>query len=751
MTEIKRICGNKYIILLACLLVLNMLIIVSDKTYDTQAIQAYNDMINIADNYQEDTMTCTETAMSAWREYFQTNKVDAHDNSAESVIAKQARDRIMQQAKYIDNYKETVESKKKTAILYATSGTYKKNSFEYNNLLKTQYDLSQIVDVKLQLSNGVWLERLYKNNYIHLLALVTCIYTVYMFFAERKKGLYHIVHTSQNGRGRLFVKRSFILLIQAVITNVLLYMEASLILINKYGGANGLNASAASDECFMLTAGNLSRIEFAGVIILVSVLTCLVLSLVLWGVLLCFSNVNIGLFFYCFVCVADIAVYKLISIKSAIRILKHLNVYYLFFPNKAIEYFNWGYFGIIASLLTTTIILSIFIGCLALIISAYISIKKHFTGKMNVIEIVVNSAQTFVMRLLVKSSNFLKEIYKILISQGIIWVLLVLIFVAGNVTTSHGVIYDAKKSYMLEYYERAEGLSYGPELIEIYNEYNDAYEEFLKNFDYSIDNAGMILANQKALFNNLKENFNYIKRMNEQGISAVVINPYEYTESIGSREWNNQELIAMINVIAAIVISCGFISYEKKSMVQNLMLTSSKRRKWLAKKMFIQSILCLVFSCITYGMYYWKLCDIYTYTNITAPLKSLPLFENYVINPPIIVYIFIDFMMKYMFLVGIQLIMSVISIYVKYAYCFAAGLVIILPQLLYMIGFEFLHQLSIVKYISFFGCWIGGGRTMTVYWSLSGIIISVGICAVIYIMNVFQHNISGNKNYRKRS
>ncbi len=47
------------------------------------------------------------------------------------------------------------------------------------------------------------------------------------------------------------------------------------------------------------------------------------------------------------------------------------------------------------------------------------------------------------------------------------------------------------------------------------------------------------------------------------------------------------------------------------------------------------------------------------------------------------------------------MIMSVVSIYVKYSYCFIAGLVIILPQLLYMLGFKFMYKISIVKYMAF--------------------------------------------------
>ena len=639
MAELKRIVGKTYIGLLVCLLVFNMLILVSDKTDDLQVTYAYIEMLNTAEGVKSDSKLSTEAATIAWQEYFQKYEINGSDSSDKTAAAKQAREKLMQQAKYIDNYKGIIEDKRQTAILYATAGTYKKNSFEYNNLLKTQYDLSQIIDADVQLSNGLWLEKLYKNNYIHLLTLITCVYTVYMFFSERKNGLYHIVHTGRSGRGVLFVKRSIILLIQAVVTNVALYTESAVMLLNRYDGVKDLNVAAVSDEYFILTSGKLSRIQFLGLIILLSILANVVLSLVLWAILLCFGNVNIGLFFYCCICVADVVIYKVISAKSILQIFKYLNVYYLFFPNKAAEYFNWGCFNIAVSLLTTTIIVSVFIGILALFASAYISIRKYFTGKMNIVENAIELILTYIMRLMVKTNNFGKEVYKILISQGIIWILLLLAYIAANVEPSYGVIYDAKKSYMLGYYEKAEGLSYGTELIDIYNEYNDEYEDFLDNFDYSAEGAKTLLANRQDLFNTVKENFNYIKQMNEKGISAVVINPYEYTETIGNREWNNQELIAMINVIAAIVISCGFIAYEKKSMVKSLALTGMNRRKWLVKKLFIQSMLSLLFACITYGMYYKKLCGVYTYTNITAPLKSIMLFQNYIINPPIIVYL----------------------------------------------------------------------------------------------------------------
>ena len=82
------------------------------------------------------------------------------------------------------------------------------------------------------------------------------------FFRKKKNGLYHIVHTGQSGRGVLFVKRSIILLIQAVVTNVALYTESAVMLLNRYDGVKDLNVAAVSDEYFILTSGKLSRIQF---------------------------------------------------------------------------------------------------------------------------------------------------------------------------------------------------------------------------------------------------------------------------------------------------------------------------------------------------------------------------------------------------------------------------------------------------------------------------------------------------------
>ncbi|MGN0318632.1 MAG: hypothetical protein ACI4E1_11950 [Lachnospira sp.] len=732
MNELKRVFSFRNILLMLVLLLVNAILIISNGE-ETELALVYDKMVNMANSNHESTESYTDAATNAWHQYFEENNIDSSDNSERATLAKQARKKLMSEAKYIDSFKSNIEKKEQTAVAYALSGTYKENSFEYNNLLKTRYDLSSVAESDVRLSNGIWLEKLFKNRYIHLLSLVSVIFTVYLFFMERKNGLYSIVHTSAKGRGNLFLKRCVLLLAQSLLFNLIVYIESAFLLIKMYGGIEGIGDAAVSSELFLLTSGTLTRIEFLALIILVSALTTAVMALLLWAVLLCFSNVNIGMFFYLFICAVDVIIYNMVSAKSIFKAIKYINLYYLIFPNEAIEYYNWGFSDVIFSLLSTTVCLSAVLGVILLSVSAYKSIKKYFNNKENLIEHIMQSVLSLIMRLLENTNNMGKEIYKILVSQRVIFVLLILLYIGAGIQPGVGVIYDAKKSYMAGYFEKAEGLSYGPELISIYNEYKEDYEQFVDNFDYTIENAGAVLQNRTEMFNAVEQNVNYIKQLNENDVNVVVISPYAYMDTIGFKEQYNQELLALINVIAAIVISCGFISYEKKVMIHKLTLSSKNRRKWLLQKLFVQCMLSFLFLIITYVLYYVRLNKIYDYRNITAPLKSIMIFEDFIINPPIVLFVLIDFITKMLMLISVQMIINVVSIYLKYLYGYIAGAVIIIPQLLYMIGFDYMHRLSIVRYISFFPCISDSGIITNAYWIVlvSAIVFGVGSCLYI--------------------
>lgn len=730
MNELRRICNKKYIILIIMLMLFNAFLILNDNE-DVEYAKVYDEMIDIANENYDDEKTWTECASDAWKIYFDRYK---EDEASDNDIAKNVRNRIVNEAKYIDDYRNEIELKKQEAIIYIKSGTYEKNSFEYNNLLKTRYDLSKISDADVKISNGIWLEKLFENNYMHMFALIACIFVVYMFFMERKKGLYNIIYASSGGRGALFFSRCLILLGQSLVINVILYTESVILLLKMYGGRNGLNIAAVSSEYFFLTTGEMTRIEFVVLMVVVSALTTAALSLLLWLVMLCFSNVNIGMFFYCFMCLADILLYKLIPAKSVFKLVKYVNLYYLLFQKDAINYYNWGYGDAVITILYTTIVISLAVGIISLFINANICIREYFENKENIIERLMKNVSLYLMSIMEKTGNCAKEIYKILFSQRILLVLILLVYVAINIEPRVGVIYDAKKSYLLGYYEEAQGLSYGPELLSIYDKYKQEYEEFSNSLDYSMSNANVVLANRQEMLRDIENNVNYLKKMNDCGVKAVVVRPYEYMDSMGSKEYDNQEMLAFLNLIAAVIISCGFISYEKKVMVHKIIVTCSERRRWLVKKILVQVMLVFLFALFTYGVYYVKLWQRYNYDDITAPLKSIMEFENYLINPTIFGFVILDFINKMLLLISVQLFFSVISIYVKYLFGFVTGAIILIPHLLYMIGFNYIHRLSIPRFIAFFPYVMENVSVMNSYWLVFVPVIIMGITAYIYIV-----------------
>lgn len=733
MNEVKRIYNIKTLLLFGILLLLNGIVIINENK-DANVVQIYDEMIQILDNNYTDSISCAESATKAWEKYFNNYGINGSDKSEQTSLAKSARELLMTNAKYIDNFKMEILKKEQTALLYAKSGTYKTSSFEYMNILKTKEDLSALSDLNVKLSNGIWLEKLYQNHYIHIYVLILCFLTVYYFFIERKNGLYYIVHASSNGRGKLFVKRCGILFVQSLLMNIIFYFETVLLLLNIYGGKNTINVVAASDEYFLLTAGLLTRIEFVGVLILLSSLASTVLSLLLWFILSCFSNVNVGIFIYGLICGIDIVLYKIISVKSVLRALRFINIYYLFFPNKSLGYYNWGYSWGITTVVVTTVAFALLIGVVSLIINAYRTINQYFNGYENAIEVFLKKISVLFMRLIEKTPNMIKEIYKILISQRIGIVLFVLIYIALTIQPRVGVIYDAKKSYLSEYYKKAGGLSYGSKLESIYNDYLNDYNQFVEEMDYSIENAKALIENRKDMIADIQQNVEFVKKMNEQGTKAVVLKPYEYMEAIGNKESNNQKELALLNVLAAIVIACGFISYEKKVLIHKTILAYENRRKWLIKKMITSNILIIAFTCITYGIYYYRLSKVYHFERILSPLKSLPEFSHFIINPSIIGFIIIDFLVKIIIFLCIQAVVHFISNYVKYIFCLIGSMIITIPQLLYMIGFDSLEQFCIGKYIAFFPCFLDGQNVMILYSLFVIVVFIAGISLAAFIV-----------------
>ena len=117
-----------------------------------------------------------------------------------------------------------------------------------------------------------------------------------------------------------------------------------------------------------------------------------------------------------------------------------------------------------------------------------------------------------------------------------------------------------------------------------------------------------------------------------------------------------------------------------------------------------------------------------------APLKSLPLFEKCIINPPIIGFIIIDLIVKFILLVALSACICFISKYVKLIYCVIVSMLITIPQMLYMIGFEVMEKWSIGRYVAYLPVFNDSTQSINVYYTFVLVLLVIG--SIIYMQFV---------------
>ena len=112
MNEIKRIYNIKTLLLFGILLLLNGIVIINGNK-DTNVARIYDEMIQILDNNYADSTSCVESATKTWEQYFKDYGINSSDKSAETLSAKEARQLLITNANYIDNFKTEILKKNK--------------------------------------------------------------------------------------------------------------------------------------------------------------------------------------------------------------------------------------------------------------------------------------------------------------------------------------------------------------------------------------------------------------------------------------------------------------------------------------------------------------------------------------------------------------------------------------------------------------------------------------------------------------
>ncbi len=736
MQEIKRCFNIRFIAALVVLLFVNVCIIKNTYHDDDGVYAVYDELVRRTAAYSDGNQASFgESASNAVQAYFDAHGLPTkgpYENvTDELIVANTARELLMSAADYADGFKDELLSRRTTAEKILSSGLYKKSSFEYHNLVKTIKDIDKTASADIKMSNGVWLEKLMQYEYIHIFVLCLVFILIYEFFSEKKNGLYQIIHASRHGRIHLYVKRCFILAVGSLIINFLFYFVSAIILLNIYGGYEGLNAAACFDKSMFLTTGTMTRLQFVVNMALTGTIFSVALGAIFWYVLSFFKNFNIGIFVFIIVCAVGVLLHILIPSKSFVRLFYYVNLYYLFFPMKTLAYHNWGYFGMIVNLPASTRILSAVIIALFMYLNGYKYVKQYYTGRSNRLELFIIRCGEKVMSISAGVPAFFKELYKLLVSQKVAVIFIILIYMVGRLNVGPEVLYEIFTSYMSGYYEAAKGLQYGDELEKVYDEYLNDYNVTIAGLDMNKPNEANIYNYRTSAINAIRSNIDYLKEQADKGNKAVVVKPYEYVAAFRTNETGNWKMLCLMNVLMAIVVFCCFMPYEKKSEVYRIANSYKNRKQWLIKKILAGVTVVFAFGVASYSVYIHKLIKVYKLAQFDAPIKSLDMFKDFIVNPPIIVFLvgYIIILLTGSCCLGI--IVSRLTARLSPGQSYVAGLSVMLPQLLYLLGFKQLEKISVVKYFSFFQCYFETGASLTISMVVYALVVAVGLSIVV--------------------
>lgn len=715
--EFKRVFNKKRVLVLALLFLLNGIFFARDCS-DLKMYDMYNRLVLEINQRTERAVDLKKTARSVLKEY-----ADVYADSSEYEEFCKAREYLLEKVDYIENYSSNITRQTENSKAALSNSLFNdKNSFSYLNIIKTTKDLEAIKNADVTFSNGIWLEKISDYEMIYYFIIIAVMMIVYSFVEDRKTKIIYLQYAAANGRGKLFLKRTLMFAGTIFLITSLFFAEISTISLYLYGGLEGIWDTVCSDELFAICSmGGLSRVTWLAANVFRIALSAGAIGMCVWAVLTCFNNSNIGLFVFILLYGIEFLLNGIITDKSIFRFFKFFNLKYLIDGRDAwFTYYNWGYSNIATDIAESTGVLIIIVIIISVIMLVRNCILYNPLTKVGLLEKILIKLYDCIMRLFAKLPVGIMEIFKVVVSQrvGIILIIIVILFV--NMNKGYKLKYNIEMvliSNMCETYKTGTTKDLMAAKDELIQE-----KELCKEDSDAMSKVSLIDARIEYL--------DYVIQKREAGVSVSLISPYEYEAALGKNQVSNQQFISMLCIIVMIFINVGALSYEKKcGMLCNIRVTKNRMR-WIKNKMLYNGVFASIVVIILYGWYYYALVQLYDLTDFNASIQSLTMFANYVLDIPIWGFIALDLLLKIIVLIAIGGIAFTISAMFNYDVGYLAGLIMVLPHFLYELGIDMLSYFSLPKLMAFMPFWLEGRITYNLIADI--IIIIIGVLGYIY-------------------
>lgn len=130
-----------------------------------------------------------------------------------------------EQLEYIKHYSDDIRQIQINAQQLMTFSIFAdKDSFTYNNILKTAKDFGRVSDVSLYPVNCKATENFVKYYYTFYFSMLMMVFIIYELSGERDNEMWGIVHAAGGGRQGLALRRFLIIVVSGVAITAGLYI-----------------------------------------------------------------------------------------------------------------------------------------------------------------------------------------------------------------------------------------------------------------------------------------------------------------------------------------------------------------------------------------------------------------------------------------------------------------------------------------------------------------------------------------------
>lgn len=555
---------------------------------------------------------------------------------------------LLIQAEYLNGYADYLDSiQANKDQLLSFSIFNNPNGFSGRNIVKTAEEFDALEGVSLTLGSDGAITAFMGFPLTDYLLLCVLVLICIAFLDERRKGLWSVVRATQNGRLRLAMQRTAILLSVSITSTLALYGSNLLIGFSVYGGIDDLGRAAQSVEELSRMPLRCTIGQFLIQYLLFKIGATFLIALLLWLIFTAINNVKYTILAAAGMLVVEYSLYTFLPVQSGWNLFKYFNIFtYIDLSDLYVNYLNIDLFSYPVGIRTVSqfaclpLILVLVLVCITIHCSKRPADGKDLLGQFAYcFNLVTDGALRYV-------SLLGMELYKTLVIQKGVLILLLFSLLVSNLSFAVTIPIESNTDAVVRQYtselegeitaetlQRIDAIQTElDESIAVYEQAKIQYEKGemeYPQYDVFAREAETAQIRSNGLDIVRKRILELRSIGEEKGFTPWLIEESLYKGTYGEEAKSNRQGAALVAMLTLALLLAGSMSYEVLSGINSLLASAYRGRgELLRRKIGLAVIISTVIWFIIYGLEFYTFFSVCDRSALAAPVQNLSAMGN---------------------------------------------------------------------------------------------------------------------------